>query len=83
MKVIKTITFFTFLPIIGLIYGFLWFVYGGHKGADLSQGKGWYNEVWDTGSMTEKMLAVLLAPIIFGLSFIMSLVFPVWEKLAE
>lgn len=78
MEVIKKITFFLTAPIIYPIMLFAYFTYG-HD----TDGHGWYQELWESDSIFDRALAILLAPIYFPLKGFLNFAYPLWAGLVD
>lgn len=78
MDRIKTILHILFLPLIFLATVIICLVYGKDKDT-----LGWYQTVWQKGSTTEKVIAVLITPIIVPIAWIMDKLFDLWDGLVN
>lgn len=77
MKIIKAIIFFT----LAMIFVPMFFIIG--LFGEGTEGKGWFQEVWDKGSTVEKVVAVVISPVFWFVFLFMNFLEEPWEKLME
>lgn len=78
MKILKSIVFFLFAPIVMGLATWIVLIYGKDKDTF-----GWYQIQWGKGGIIRKTFLSVISPIIFIPVFLLRIFYKPWQKLME